>query len=517
MGREGDPSLDGEMVVRLHGLPCQFSAVVLAEARRCTGAIRTSDLQGRLDLRDVATITIDPEDAQDFDDAISLECIDGGYRLGVHIADVAHYVAEGSALDAEAMRRGTSVYLPGLCVPMLPHELSEHACSLRPHVDRLALSVLIDLDCDGAVRDAQMARSGVHSDARLTYAEALDACEGGSDALSSPLQEMLATMAAVARTLLARRDAAGAIDFDLPEAKVTFDDTGRVSAVTRSERTFAHRLIEQFMVLANEVVARYLTTAGLPMIYRIHERPDPDKVANFAAVALAYGHAFNTRAAEPAEFQRLLRRLAGRAEERMLSYLMLRTLRTARYATSNSGHFGLATDCYTHFTSPIRRYPDLVVHRLLRAALDATPSPPNPSGAVKLEGRVFDPAARSRVRERLDHVAALASDRERAADDAASEAVAWKRAELLSSMLGDECDAVITRLFPYGLLVELADVYAEGFLAVEALGNEEFRLTEVGDALIGRSTRTAFRLGDQLHVRIDRVDRRQQWFDASLV
>jgi len=501
LGSESDAGIDVEIITRKYGIPVEFPASVLDEADAIADSVMDHDRHSRRDLRSWSTVTIDGETARDFDDAISaIRLSPDRWSLGVHVADVSHYVRSGSALDDEALRRGTSVYFPDRAIPMLPERLSNGICSLNPHVDRLTFSVVMTVDDRGNVLDRWIGRSVIRSRARLTYTEvhALLATGSSSERLA-PFDEMLREMEALARVLIARRDDDGAIDFDLAEPLVVTGGDGRTVDVVRAERTIAHRLVEQFMILANVTVARFLAEHGVPFLYRVHEPPDDGKVSAFAAVARSFGHAFAPPGpARPVDYQRLARSIAGRPEQRMLSYAMLRSLKQARYTPVNHGHFGLATDCYTHFTSPIRRYPDLLVHRILGDTLD---------GARHRGPRLAE----------LEWIGDLASERERVAQDAERDVVAWRRAALMSERLGDETEGVVTDVREVGLLVELREVFVEGFVHESTLVDDEYVFRERTRSLVGRRSKRAFRIGDSVIVRIDRVDRTRQFVDLSIV
>ncbi|MCI0489295.1 MAG: ribonuclease R, partial [Blastocatellia bacterium] len=369
LGDEYAPGVDIEIIIRKHHLPHVFPASALAEAEAIPCTIAAEQLAGRADLRETVTVTIDGETARDFDDAVSLEVLPNGrYRLGVHIADVSYYVREGSALDEEAFRRGTSVYFPERAIPMLPERLSNGICSLNPKVDRLTMSVVMELGAKGHVINYRLTPSVIHSRERMTYTavnEILTDPEGETAVAYSHVRDMLLQMHELALRLIERREERGAIDFNLPEAELFFNDEGKIGGIVRSERNIAHRLIEEFMLLANETVAAHLEGLGVPVIYRVHEEPDESKVEEFAEIAESFGHKFSMPGRVPQRaWQRLAREIRNRPEERMLSYLMLRSMERARYTPQNLGHFGLAMKTYTHFTSPIRRYPDLIVHRI---------------------------------------------------------------------------------------------------------------------------------------------------------
>ena len=339
-----------------------------------------------MDLRPIETVTIDGETARDFDDAISLhEAPDGHFHLGVHIADVSYYVQEDGALDQEAFRRGTSVYFPETAIPMLPERLSNGICSLNPQVDRLTMSAVMELNEKGKLVDYRLCETVINSNERMTYTNVNKVVTDRDPAMLeryAPLVTMFDTMLKLAKILIHKREARGAVDFDLPEPVVEFDSLGQISGIVRSERNIAHRIIEEFMLLTNEVVATHLNNLGVPSLYRIHDDPDPKKISEFAELARGFGFKFNFRGGKtsPKDFQVFAKQIKDTPEEKFLSYLMLRSLPQARYSQESTGHFGLATKLYTHFTSPIRRYPDLIVHRILREVLQFGSEGPGESG-----------------------------------------------------------------------------------------------------------------------------------------
>jgi ribonuclease R len=530
LGAEGTPGIDLEIIIRKHHLPFIFPDSVLAEADAIPETIPEDAAAGRLDLRDKLTLTIDGETARDFDDAVSLEILPSGRcLLGVHIADVSHYVREGTVLDQEAFRRGTSVYFPEKAIPMLPERLSNLICSLNPRVDRLTMSALMELDTRGKVTDYRLAPTIIKSAERMTYTavnEILSEPEGQDARRYAHVREMLVRMHELTKVLIQRRSERGAIDFDLPEAELLFNDEGQVGGIVRSERNIAHRLIEEFMLLANETVATHLEKLDVPAVYRIHEEPDPSKIEEFQEVASSFGHKFSLHGPVPQRgFQHLLRQVEGKPEERMLSYLMLRSMERARYLPKNLGHFGLAMRTYTHFTSPIRRYPDLIVHRILRELLE--------SDHQDLRGREIDLGRRASVkrvsfpilpedreqdlRRMLGRTAAQSSERERAADAAEQELMDWRKAEFMSQHVGEDFAGVITSVKEYGFYVELDEFFVEGLVHISTLIGETYEYQPRKHRLVGTRTGRVFRLGDVIRVLVDRVDRARHLIDFSIL
>lgn len=528
LGARDDFGVDVEMMIRKYHLPHRFPADALTEAGAAPTAVTADDLAGRDDFRSLPVVTIDGETAKDFDDAVYVERLPNGhYLLQVHIADVAHYVRSGSAIDAEARLRGTSVYFPGRAVPMLPLELSNGICSLNPLADRLVMTALLEIDKQGATANCRLTPGVIRSHQRMTYTavHAILTSDDGTRSAFAPLVAGFELMAELARLLTARRSARGSIDFDLPAAEVEFDAEGRMAGIRRSERNIAHRIIEEFMLAANEAVAEYLERSGVPALYRIHEKPDVKRVIEFEEVAATFGYSLgmelpaarrvrvrgrDRRSSPQVEelaagedlkitsrhYQRLAARIAGKPEERILSYLMLRSLKQARYSESNAGHFALASSAYTHFTSPIRRYPDLVVHRAVKSALAA-------SGHRRrgLEGgEIFR-------EEDLRPLARETSECERRAEDAERELIEWKKMNFMASRVGDEFEALLISLTRHGVYVELTDLFVEGFIPAETLPGWGWTYREKLRAFVSRDGRRTYRLGDRLRVRLDRADR----------
>lgn len=533
LGRPEDPGIDIEIIIRKYRLPHVFSEAALAEAEQVPSQITAQDLSGRLDLRGVTTITIDGETARDFDDAVSLERLKNGrLRLGVHIADVSCYVREGSALDEAAFERGTSVYFPERAIPMLPERLSTDICSLKPRVDRLTMSALIELHSNGRVADYRLTPSVIHSNERMTYTavnEIITDPEGETSQAYSHVKDMLLKMHELTTVLIKRREERGAIDFDLPEAELWFNQEGQIGGITRSERNIAHRLIEEFMLLANETVAKHLEALNVPALYRIHEEPNIEKVEEFAEVAASFGHKFSMHGPIPQRgLQQLAREIRGRPEERLLSYLMLRSMQRARYTPQNAGHYGLAMKTYTHFTSPIRRYPDLIVHRILREVINRGRRDemggldPGSKHAIKRlsslssqTGPLLDEKREVELRSALEVIGDHSSERERTAADAERELMDWRKAEFMADRVGDEFDGIVTGVKDYGFYVELNEFFIEGLVHISTLG-DVYEYQERKHRLVSERTRRVYRLGDEVRVLVNQVDRVRHLIDFSI-
>lgn len=517
LGPSGAPGVDILSVMHRYGLPSRFPPEVEAAAAAVPDAPRPEDLAGRADLRGLLCVTVDGETAKDFDDAVSLQPLEGraGWRLGVHIADVSHYVPEGGPLDREARERATSAYLVDRVVPMLPSRLSDGICSLNPGAERLTVSVWIDFDAGGRPGRRRIAPSVIRSRGRLTYNGVWAAREGGiavlrrapavalaaTPAEEAALEGMLADMLRLAGILRERRLARGAIDFDLPEAEVLLDAEGRPREVRRAERNPAHRMIEEFMLAANETVAATLNGRGAPLLHRVHEPPDAEKVEALADLLRALGIPFQVRGKpRPRDFQAVLERVRGRPEEALVSAVMLRSMKQARYAAERLGHFGLAAEDYCHFTSPIRRYPDLVVHRVVKAV--ATGGPPGP-WAERLAAALPDTA---------DHC----SRRERLAAEAEMETVKIKMAEYMKAHVGETFDGLISGVTAFGLFVQLENL-VEGLVHVSTLTDDYYRFDEKTLSLLGERTRRRFRLGDRVRVQVARAGVENRSVDFVMV
>jgi len=494
LGPATDPRVETEAVIHAHDLPREFPPDVLAAARRVPSAVPAAALAGRLDLRSLPIVTIDGENARDFDDAVLVETHGSGWRLTVAVADVAHYVPAGSPLDLEARARGTSVYFPDRVLPMLPEELSNGICSLKPGEDRLVNVVRLDFDAKGRQTAAAFHAGVIRSAARLTYTQVRQALADRDPAVRAnlgTLVEPLERAEALARLLMAPRRKRGAIDFDLPEAEVVLDLRGRPEQIVRAERSIAHQMIEEFMLAANEAVARELARRKIPLLHRVHEPPTPESVDELARFLEGFGLRLKRTdgRATPAAFADVLRRAAGRPEERLVNTVLLRAMQQARYAAEPLGHFGLATDAYTHFTSPIRRYPDLVVHRLLGGA---------------------------RVPPDLAAIAEESSRRERIAMDAEREIVQLKKIQFMQDKVGETYDGFVSGVAPFGAFVELRDIFVEGLVHVSALGDDFYDHLERAHALRGRRTGRRLRVGDPVRVTVAGVSIERRQIDFAL-
>jgi ribonuclease R len=507
LGRIDEPGVDTQIIIRKFGIPDRHSDEAVAEAMRLGTVVKERDLTGRSDFRGVTTVTIDGEHARDFDDAITIERRSNGhFWLGVHIADVSHYVTEGSALDEEAYERGTSVYFTERAVHMFPAELATGLCSLNPHVDRLVQTCLMEIDRQGTVVRYEIHDGVINSDARMTY-RAVNAILTDRDPETMSEYQLLVPMFERMRELFdilnRRRRRRGSIDFDLPEAEVILSEIGEIEAIVASERNVAHRIIEEFMLLANETVAAHLEGHAMPALHRVHEAPDTKKVEEFEAfiTPLGYSLAARGRALTPKHFQKLIDRMRGTPEERPIAALMLRTMQKARYDAVSLGHFGLAVEHYTHFTSPIRRYPDLVVHRMLRESR---------------QGPIAD-ARREELEEELPETARHSSEMERRADDAERELLQWKKVRFMANKVGDEYSGYITGVAPFGLFVELVEHYVEGLVHVSSMADDYYRFVEQEHVLRGEHTKKIYRLGDRVDVQVVRVDMERRQVDLGLV
>ncbi len=570
LGRQDDFGVDVEITIRKFHLPHHFPEATLEEAQNVSGIIPATELLHRRDFRNLPIVTIDGETARDFDDAVTVRNLaEGNFELQVHIADVAQYVTPESALDQEARLRGTSVYFPDRAVPMLPLELSTDICSLRPNLDRLVLSCVMRIDPRGEIIGYELSEGVIRSAERMTYTAVNAVIEGdaaarGRYAALVPTFELMRDLALI---LNRKRQRRGSIDFDLPEPVIEFDEFGLMKSITRSERNIAHRLIEEFMLSANECVAHYLESKRIASLYRIHEKPDAKRVYDFEVIAATFGYSLGVgplpihrvqlktdrRSARgtgkqvshieipkdvhitPRMYQKLAAKIAGKPEERILSYLMLRSLKQARYSEENVGHFALAATSYTHFTSPIRRYPDLIVHRILKDVLrqsaeihdgeipvgvsgvasisasdgpqgDATPSPWSKRRDHGAHREALEPLGGPIKIEELHEIAEESSQSERRADDAERELMEWKKVKFMQDRVGEDFDGLITSVTKFGFFVELTDLFVEGLVPLNTLTDDLYTYHENTRQIIGQRSRKTYSLGQRIRVLIDRID-----------
>jgi ribonuclease R len=510
LGRADAPGVDMLSIIRRNNLPLEFPEPVLAEATRIPETVDPRDAADREDLRGDLIITIDPDDARDFDDAIRVERLPGGWRLGVHIADVSHYVRTGGALDREALERGNSVYLADRVIPMLPERLSNGVCSLKPLVDRLTFSAFIDFSSAGKIKSVRFSRSIIRSKARLTYKQAFAILSGKpvdpvpalvpdkTDVIAPEVSEQLHTAWELASLLRKNRFAAGSLDLDFPEVKVWLDTEGHPVRLEKVENDMSHQLVEEFMLAANEVVAREIKNRLLPSIYRVHDDPDPDRLKEFRELAISYGLTAGDLT-NRVEVQHLLAKIRGLPEEYALKLAFLKSLKRAAYEVESKGHYGLAKTNYTHFTSPIRRYADLVVHRVL-AQLTGGKAP-----AVRPSSKDLPAVA--------EHISAT----ERVAADAEKESVKLKKMEYFQTQLRarrpETFEAVIIDIKSFGLIVELPAVILSGVIHVSSLQDDFYLFDPVRLRFVGRRKRKTYAIGARLRVKVDRVNTHKQQVD----
>lgn len=503
LGQLGEPGVDILTILYGHGLKPEFPPEVETAAEEVDRRWREDplgpDVAEREDLRDLLVCTIDPSDAKDHDDALSIRDVGTDrVEVGIHIADVSHFVRRGSTLDQEALTRGTSVYLVDRVIPMLPHALSSDACSLRPDEDRLAVSLLATLDASGAVVEHRFVRSVIRSRHRLAYEEVQGVFDG-THTVNPETDAALRKLRDTARLLRERKATRGALDLDLPEAKVILDTEGEPTDILKVERLESHRLVEDFMLLANEVVARDCQEAGLPALYRVHEPPTQEKMTALRELLATFGFSLPKGTVAPGDLDAILQKVKGRHEEQLVSTVVLRSLQRARYAPENLGHFGLALEHYAHFTSPIRRYPDLVTHRVVvRALVERKPVPED-----WFEG--------------LEDVAEQCSEREQAAAQAERDSIDLKKIEYMERHLGEEFDGTISGVTAFGIFVLLDEVFVDGLVHVNALSDDYYEFRESEYALVGSRQGRRFRLGDRMRVQVARVDRQERNVDFVLV
>lgn len=504
LGFKDTPGVDILSIIKQHALPLEFPAEVLAEAEAVLDEVLPEEAAGRLDLRTLRMVTIDGEDAKDLDDAVSVEKLaNGNYKLGVHIADVTHYVREGSALDKEAQQRGTSVYLVDRVIPMLPRRLSNGICSLNAGVDRLAMTVFMEINHTGDILSYSIHESVIHVAARMTYKKVTEILNDPHTPLRREYAPFIADfqmMDELRRILRQRRMHRGAIDFDFPELKVKLDEQGKSLEILKRERTLADSLIEEFMLAANETIAEHAAKQTLPFVYRVHEDPDEEKMVELNELLHTFGyHLKTTKEVRPAHLQVILDKISGRPEERIISTVMLRSMKQARYEPDNLGHFGLAAEYYTHFTSPIRRYPDLMIHRILRESL---------RGGIGAKRR-------TKLDKMLPDITFHASERERAAADAERDTVKLKIAEYMADKIDEVYAGIISGVTSFGLFVELENG-VEGMVHVSNMADDYYHFQEKQYTLLGERTKKAYRIGTPVEVRVIKVNKEEQNIDLIL-
>lgn len=506
LGHANDPGVDIMSIVKGYDLPVEFPEKVMNQVERVASEVSEGDREGRRDLRDFQMVTIDGEDAKDLDDAVSLTKEDGLYKLGVHIADVSNYVQENSALDREALTRGTSVYLVDRVIPMLPHALSNGICSLNQGVDRLALSCLMTINDKGDVVDYQLAETVICVNRRMTYTAVNEILTDSNEQTAKEYEElvpMFKQMEELANILRKKRRKRGSIDFDFPESKIILDKEGVPLEIKAYEHNAATKLIEDFMLIANETVAQHFYWLELPFVYRTHETPDPEKIQKLGTFIHNFGYFIKTskdkEEIHPKELQKLLGKIEGTPEEALISRLTLRSMRQAKYTVECTGHFGLACDYYCHFTSPIRRYPDLQIHRIIKE---------------QLRGRLKE--------QRIEHYGAIlpgvakqASEMERRADEAERETNKLKKAQYMESRIGNQYEGVISGITNWGIYVEM-DNTIEGMIHVSALAGDYFYYDESSYEMIGRDTGKRYKLGEKIMIQVNDVDRIARTIDFIL-
>ncbi|MCD4812868.1 ribonuclease R [bacterium] len=506
LGFEDAPGVDITSIVKKFELPVKFSRPALEQAKRIAKEPDHVSMFDRLDLRGQPIVTIDGADARDFDDAVSCEDLpEGGWRLGVHIADVAHYLEEGTRLDLEARERSTSVYLPDRVIHMLPDELSCGVCSLVPNKDRLTVSVYMEIDEQGQITKREFYRSVIHSAGRLTYEEVTSVLDGKKKKnTASPFEKELRRLYAVSLALRKKRNARGSLDFDLPEPKVVLGADGKVETIEKRVQLESHRLIEDCMIAANEAVAEYLRQEDLPAIYRIHEAPSGEKLLDFEMFLKAYGYKLEIKKPSQASqaFQRLLHAWEGKQEAAVLNIALLRAMKLAVYSPKNIGHFGLGSECYTHFTSPIRRYPDLIVHRVLTEKI----------AQVKLTGK-----QRNRRAAQMAQWGEVLSKLERRAEKAEREAVRVKQMAFMEDKLGKEFSGTISMVTQFGFFVALEAFFVEGLVRAAEMQDDYYQFEESKRILLGVNHGRRFTIGQKVKIVLKRVDRLEMQIVFGLV
>ncbi|PYZ92873.1 ribonuclease R [Salipaludibacillus keqinensis] len=507
LGHKNDPGVDILSVIHKHGLPGDFAQEVVDQANQVPDEIDPEEIKGRRDLRDETIVTIDGADAKDLDDAVQVKKLDNGnYLLGVHIADVTHYVNEGSPIDLEAAERATSCYLVDRVIPMIPHRLSNGICSLNPQVDRLTLSCDMEINPQGEVVNHEIYESVIRTNERMTYTDVRKILLEEDEEVTKryePLVPFFKGMEELAAILRKKRFSRGAIDFDFKEAGVVVDEEGTPTDIVLRERSVAEKLIEEFMLAANETVAEHFHWMKVPFVYRIHEDPDEEKLNNFLEFITNFGYVVKgtSNTIHPRALQELLEEVKGEPEEAVISTVMLRSMKQAKYDPENIGHFGLSADFYSHFTSPIRRYPDLIVHRLIRTYL--------------IEGKTDEKTIES-WNEKLPEITRHSSEMERRAEDASRETDELKKVQYMEDKVGEEYEGIISGVTNFGLFVELPNTI-EGLVHVSYLTDDYYHYDEKRYAMIGERTGNVFRIGDEIDVRLTKVNVEERIIDFEIV
>ncbi|NLC68829.1 MAG: ribonuclease R [Clostridiaceae bacterium] len=504
LGDKDDPSIDVLYIIKAFNLPSGFPEDVMNEAAEIQQSVPEEALKGRRDLRDLRILTIDGEDARDLDDAVSIEKTpEGFYRLGVHIADVSYYVREGTRLDKEAIKRGTSVYFPDRVIPMLPPQLSNGICSLNPNEDRLTFTVLMDIDSNGEVINHEIFESVVNTVERMTYTSVYKILEEKDEELRrrySHIVDDLELMKELAILLGAKRATRGAIDFELGEARIILDDEGRIKDIIKFKPTIAEKIIEEFMIVCNETVAENFFWQDAPFVYRIHEDPDREKLVAFSKFVRLLGYRVKGSGdIHPNALQELLEKVKGKKEERLVSTMMLRSLQKAKYSEKNAGHFGLASRYYCHFTAPIRRYPDLIIHRIMKEIING-----------EMTG-----ARRSHYEKILPGIAVQCSERERMAEEAEQAVEDLKKVEYMQSYLGEVFEGIITSITNFGMIVEL-DNTVEGIVKLSDMDDDYYILDDMGYFLMGEWTGKQYKIGDLVKVRVVKASKETRLVEFML-
>ncbi len=505
LGNEDDAGVDVMSIIRAYGIPYEFPEAVSHEAEAAPREVSKTEAANRRDLRSLRMVTIDGEDARDLDDAVSIEPLpNGNFRLGVHIADVTHYVREGSALDDEAVLRGTSVYFPDRVIPMLPRELSNNICSLNAGVDRLAFSVMMEVDVSGTVVDHEIFESVIHIRERMTYTNVYKILEEDDAELKVRYKDHLDdfyNMKKLSEILKEKRVRRGAVDFDFDEAKVIVDEQGKPIDIKRYKMTVANHIIEEFMLLCNEVVSEHFYWIGVPFVYRIHEDPDPEKMENLNTILGTFGYKLKGyHDVHPKALQDVINQIKGKPEEKAINMIMLRSLQKARYSDIHDWHFGLAAEYYSHFTSPIRRYPDLIIHRIMKEQISG-----------KLDERRIE-----HYKSILPGITHMCSDRERAAQDAERDCVDLKKAEYMMDKVGQNFEGTISNITAFGMFVELENTI-EGLVRLSSMDDDYYNYNERALCLIGERNKRIFRIGDKVKVQLVKASPESRQIDFILL